>query len=91
MDESTWRLVRHAARASELPDGGFLLRDIDADAPAIRRRLDRPLIGREEEIGRLRAAFGRVVGDAHARADDDHRRARHRQVPPRRRAHGDRR
>ena len=61
MDESTWRLVRHAARASELPDGGFLLRDFDPDAPAIRRRLDRPLVGRDEEIGRLRAAFGRVA------------------------------
>ena len=33
--ESTWRLVRHAARTSELPDGGFLLHDIDDDAPAI--------------------------------------------------------
>ena len=42
MDRSTWRLVRHGARASELPDGSLLLLDIDADAPAIRRRLDRP-------------------------------------------------
>ena len=24
--EPTWRLVRHAARASELADGGFVLR-----------------------------------------------------------------
>jgi DNA-binding SARP family transcriptional activator len=61
MDSSTWRLVRHGAQASELRGGGFLLRDIDADAPAIRRQLDRPLIGREEEVGRLRAAFARVV------------------------------
>ena len=36
-----------APDASALPDGGFLLRRIDADAPAIRRRLDRPLVGRE--------------------------------------------
>ena len=42
MDESTWRLVRHAARASEVP-GGFLLASLDAEAPAIQRRLDRPL------------------------------------------------
>ncbi|MDP9133579.1 MAG: AAA family ATPase [Actinomycetota bacterium] len=62
MDGSTWRLVRHGAQAFERPDGGFLLVDIDADAPAIGRRLDRRLIGREEEVGRLRATFARVVG-----------------------------
>jgi DNA-binding SARP family transcriptional activator len=62
MDESTWLLVRHGAQASELLGGGFVLRGIDADAPAIGRRLDRPLIGREEEVGRLRATFARVVG-----------------------------
>jgi DNA-binding SARP family transcriptional activator len=61
MDESTWRLVRHGARASELLEGGFQLIDIDADAPAIRRRLDRPLVGRKDEVARLRATFARVV------------------------------
>jgi hypothetical protein len=30
-------------------------------APAIRRRLDRPLIGREQELERLRDAFARVT------------------------------
>ena len=59
--ESTWHLVRHAAHASELPGGGFLLQDIDDDAPAIARSLDRPLIGRAEEVGRLREAFASVV------------------------------
>jgi DNA-binding SARP family transcriptional activator len=63
MDASTWRLVRHGATATELADGGFLLREIDAAAPAIRRQLDRPLIGREKEAGRLRAALAEVVGE----------------------------
>ena len=34
---------------------------LDADAPAILRRLDRPLVGRDEELARLRATFARVV------------------------------
>jgi DNA-binding SARP family transcriptional activator len=59
--DSTWRLVRHAANASELPEGVFLLHDIDDDAPAIARSLDRPLIGRDEEVGRLRETFANVV------------------------------
>jgi DNA-binding SARP family transcriptional activator len=61
MDASTWRLVRHGAQASELAGGGFVLHDVDADAPAIRRRLDRPLIGREDEVARLAAAFAGAV------------------------------
>ncbi len=61
MDASTWRLVRHGAEASELPGGGFLLLRLDPDAPAIRRRLDRPLVGREDEVTRLRATFARVA------------------------------
>ena len=60
---STWRLVRHAAHASELPEGGFLLHDI-GDAPAIERSLDQPLVGRDEEIGWLREIFGNVVADS---------------------------
>ena len=79
-----------ARTASALSDGGFLLHGLDADAPAIRRRLDRPLIGREDELGRLRAAFARVVDARTPRAADDPRRAGHRQVAPRRRAARDR-
>ena len=63
IDEPTWRLVRHGARTSKLPGGAFLLTDLDADAPAILRRLDRPLVGRDEELARLRATFARVVGE----------------------------
>jgi DNA-binding SARP family transcriptional activator len=61
LDRSTWRLVRHGARATEVDDGDFVLLDVDADAPAIRRRLDRPLIGRDEEVAHLRATFEGVV------------------------------
>jgi DNA-binding SARP family transcriptional activator len=63
ISESTWRLVRHAARASALADGGLLLAALDPDAPAIGRRLDRPLIGRDEEIERLRETFTGVVAE----------------------------
>ena len=59
--DATWRVVGHGVRASGLPDGSRLLRGIDAGAPAIRRRLDRPLVGRERELGLLRAAFARVA------------------------------
>ena len=61
--ESTWQSVRHAARAAEHPGGGYLLRSIDPDAPAIGRRLDLPLIGREAEVELLRATYARVVGE----------------------------
>ena len=64
--KSTWQLVSHAARASELPGGGLLLRDIADDAPAIGRRLDARLIGRDEELGRLRDTFARVVAERSA-------------------------
>ena len=69
IDAPTWRLVRHAARARALAGGGFVLDALDADAPAIRRRLDRPLIGREHELARLRDAFARVVAERAPRAD----------------------
>ena len=59
--ESTWQVVRHAARAAPLADGGFLLGGLDADAPAIARRFDRPLIGREHEVELLRETFARVA------------------------------
>ncbi len=58
---STWQLVRHAARASEVGDDAFLLGEVDEVAPAIGRRFDRPLIGREDEIEQLGEAFRGVV------------------------------
>ena len=59
--ESTWEVVRHAARASPLEGGGFLLGGLDADAPAIARRFDQPLVGREQERNHLRDTFARVA------------------------------
>ena len=59
--DATWRVVGHGVRASGLPDGSWRLRGIDADAPAIRRRHDRPLVGRERELALLRATFARVA------------------------------
>ena len=58
---STWQLVRHAARASAVGDDAFLLGEVDEFAPAIGRRFDRPLIGRQDEIEQLGEAFRRVV------------------------------
>ena len=59
--ESTWQVVRHAARASRLDGGALLLSGLDADAPAIARRFDQPLLGREREREVLRATFARVA------------------------------
>ena len=60
IDARTWRMVRHAARATALGEGSFRLDGFDPNAPAIGRRLDRPLIGREPEVRALREAFARV-------------------------------
>jgi DNA-binding SARP family transcriptional activator len=60
LDARTWRMVRHAARATALDQGGFRLDGLDPNAPAIRRRLDGPLIGREPALRRLHDAFSRV-------------------------------
>ena len=55
--------MRHAARASALAGGGLVLDALDPDAPAIGRRLDRPLIGRDAEIARLRESLARAVAE----------------------------
>jgi DNA-binding SARP family transcriptional activator len=66
IDAPTWRIVRHAARAEPLAGGGFQLDGFDAGAPAIRRRLDGSLVGRERELRLLResvaaTATGRLM------------------------------
>ncbi|MEN3281189.1 MAG: hypothetical protein V7607_2329 [Solirubrobacteraceae bacterium] len=60
IDARTWRMVRHAARATALDEGGFRLDRFDPNAPAIGRRLDRPLVGREPAVRWLHDAFSRV-------------------------------
>ena len=91
MDESTWRLVRHGAHASELADGGFR-------APRHRRRCSGDPATARPPAHRARGGGGPPARDLRARRRGratpesltDHRRARHRQVAPRRRAHRDR-
>ena len=58
---STWRLVRHAARADEAGGDAYVLRELDPAAPAIERRLHRPLVGRARELARLHGAFDRIA------------------------------
>jgi DNA-binding SARP family transcriptional activator len=52
----TYALVRDALRAERFEDA-WLVRDIVPGAPAFARRLDAPLVGRSEELDRLRAAY----------------------------------
>ncbi|MGH3076499.1 MAG: AAA family ATPase, partial [Gaiellales bacterium] len=57
---STWRLVEHAGDGERQPDGSVHVERLADDAPAIRRQLDRPLVGRRNELD--------VVVQAHAQA-----------------------
>ncbi len=57
---STWRLVDHAGDGEREPDGSVRVERLSDDAPAIRRQLDRPLVGRRDELD--------VVFQAHAQA-----------------------
>ena len=67
LDQPTWRLVYATARrAAPLPGGGFRRGDARRRAPAIRRRLDRPLIGREDELPAAARPFARVADLARA-------------------------
>jgi DNA-binding SARP family transcriptional activator len=56
LSSETYALVRDALRAEEL-DGTWLVRDVVPGAPAYARRLDAPLVGRVQELERLRAAY----------------------------------
>jgi DNA-binding SARP family transcriptional activator len=64
LGEETQALVKDAVLAEhvELGDNlsGWRLKEVIADAPAVERRLDAPLIGREKELRRLRTTFQRV-------------------------------
>jgi DNA-binding SARP family transcriptional activator len=59
--ESTYRLVRHAVVAESAGDlAAFRLLALVEGAPALARRLETPLVDREEELAELRAAFARA-------------------------------
>jgi class 3 adenylate cyclase len=73
LGDDTWRLVRDAVevdpveplalKGKSLPVAAYLLRRVHPGAPAHARRLDAPLVGRERELGLLRNAFDRAVGE----------------------------
>jgi DNA-binding SARP family transcriptional activator/predicted ATPase len=67
LGEETLELVRDAVRAE--PFEGVIpswqLEDLIAGAPAYARRLDAPLVGREEDLERLTAAFDNARRERH--------------------------
>jgi class 3 adenylate cyclase/DNA-binding SARP family transcriptional activator len=73
----THGLVAHAVEATPLEPKklkgkhetlqAFRLAAVDAEATAIPRRDDAPLIGRERELDRLRSLYARIAGGAGAR------------------------
>jgi DNA-binding SARP family transcriptional activator len=60
---ATERLVRDAARtkAAHGAEKAWRLIDVRADAPAVARHLDSPMVGRQLELAQLRQAFDRAV------------------------------
>jgi class 3 adenylate cyclase len=66
LSDSTYRLVRAAVQARQEGDA-WLLEDVRPDAPAYARRLDAPLVGREQELARLRGAHANASADNHCR------------------------
>jgi class 3 adenylate cyclase/tetratricopeptide (TPR) repeat protein len=75
--DATHRLVRDAVLAEPLdpldlkgksePVRAWRLLAVVAGAPAVARRLDAPMVGRENELSQLRAAFEQAVRDQTAR------------------------
>ena len=71
--EETYRLVRDAVEVEPVEPlelkgktdrvPAFRLVDVTPGAPAFARRLDSPLVGREEELGRLQRAFDEAVAE----------------------------
>ncbi len=64
--ERTWRLVRHAVTA-ERRDGAHAVRGVLHDAEPVLRRLETPLVGREDEVAEIVATFRRATRDGKAR------------------------
>jgi len=56
LGRETYSLVRDALRAEER-EGAWLVHEVVPGAPAYARRLDAPLVGRAQELDRLRAAY----------------------------------
>ena len=70
LGEETGRLVRDAVRCERVELGDDLrawrLNELIAEAPAVARPLDAPLVGRKKELRRLRKAFHRARKDQHS-------------------------
>ncbi|MGZ8694813.1 MAG: ATP-binding protein, partial [Gaiellaceae bacterium] len=64
--DRTWRLVRHAV-AAERREGGHAVERVHEEAEPVVRRLETPLVGREEELNEIMAAFRRATRDGRAR------------------------
>ncbi len=65
LDATTYALVRHAvdAEAAGRADEGSMLHRsvaVRADAPGIARRIDSPMVGRDDELGELMRTFERA-------------------------------
>jgi class 3 adenylate cyclase len=75
--KATYPLVEHAVTAGPLERipvkgkkedvGRRRVEDVDLDAPSLARRLDLPLVGREDELNLLQAAFDRAVAEQSCR------------------------
>ena len=67
LDSRTYDLVRDAVTAE--PDGdGYRLLELDPTAEGWARRLDAPLVGRDDELARLQAAFDETTAERRCRA-----------------------
>jgi DNA-binding SARP family transcriptional activator len=64
--ERAWRLVRHAVTA-ERRDGVHVVRTVLEDAEPVVRRFETPLVGREDEVAEIVAAFRRATRGRRAR------------------------
>jgi class 3 adenylate cyclase/tetratricopeptide (TPR) repeat protein len=75
--EATHRLVRDAVRVEPFgplelkgkagPQTAWRLLDVFAEAPGIARRLDSPIVGRDQDLALLRSAFERAVAERSCR------------------------
>ena len=67
LDSRTYDLVRDAVTAE--PDGdAYRLLELDPTAEGWARRLDAPLVGRDDELARLQAAFDETTAERRCRA-----------------------
>jgi DNA-binding SARP family transcriptional activator len=62
LTHETHGLVRDAVAVSPVASAAFRLDSFDPGAPAVRRRLDLPIVGRQRELSVLHEAWARAVG-----------------------------